>query len=54
MWESGVEREQPVSLLIQEKWEMWRSELPALTAKLAPLCYYAKDARIVSVQLHGF
>ena len=23
-------------------------------AKLIPRCYFAKDARIVSVQLHGF
>ncbi len=54
LWEAGVEWDEPVPPAIHETWERWRSELPALTGKLIPRCYFPKDALIVSVQLHGF
>ena len=54
LWEAGIDWDDSVPLFIQEIWERWRSELPALTEKLIPRCYFPKDTHIVSVQLHGF
>ena len=44
----------PVSDEIHVVWKHWRSELEMLSTKHIPRCYYPKDARIVSTQIHGF
>ncbi len=54
LWEAGVDWDEPVPPLIQETWERWRLELPSLSRKLISRCYFPKDARIASIQLHGF
>ena len=33
---------------------MWRSQLPVLTERLIPRCYYPVESHIGSLQIHGF
>ena len=54
LWEAGLGWDDLVPSTIRETWEIWRSELPALSKTLIPRCYFPKDAHIASVQLHGF
>ena len=35
-------------------WTQWRLDLPSLSNKHIPRCYYPKEASVVSTQLHGF
>ena len=51
LWEKGVAWDDPVPVDIQKSRERWKKELPVLTKKLIPRCYYPKDAQIVSTQL---
>ncbi len=39
---------------VKEVWLHWRKELPCLSGCHIPRCYYPKEARITSLQLHGF
>ena len=39
---------------IKDAWLQWRSELPLLTSKHIPRCYFDKESRIISTELHGF
>ena len=39
---------------IQLPWSQWRSELPILSTKLIPWCYFPHDVSIEGMQLHGF
>ena len=39
---------------IQLPWSQWKSELPILSMKLIPRCYFPHDVSIRGMQLHGF
>ena len=54
LWELQLDWDEPVPEHIQAIWERWRSELPALSAKCIPRCYFPKEAEIVSFQVHAF
>ena len=54
LWEQKVEWDDPVPTPIFDDWAQWRSELPLLSNKHIPRCYFNKDSNIVSLQLHGF
>ncbi len=54
LWEAGVGWDDPVPQDIRDCWEKWRLELPVLSSKLIPRCYFPNDAHLVSLQLHGF
>ena len=54
VWESKINWDDEVPSSIQEAWHQWRSELPVLTDKQIPRCYFPQDFRVVSTQLHGF
>ena len=53
-WEMKIGWDDPVSDEIHAVWKHWTSELQMLSTKHLPRCYYPKDARIVSTQIHGF
>ncbi len=54
VWEARIGWDETVPPAIAESWERWRRELPMLASKLIPRCYYPRNVRVVSVQLHGF
>ena len=54
LWEQKVDWDDPVPQPIHHDWLQWRRELKLLADKNIPRCYFPKDAKIVSVQLHGF
>ena len=54
LWKAGIGWDDSVPSVIQETWKRWRLDLPVLSGKLIPRCYFPKNAQIVSVQLHGF
>lgn len=45
LWERKVEWDDPVPLSIKDAWLQWRSELPLLTSKHIPRCYFDKKSR---------
>ena len=47
-------KEYPVADEVRESWEKWRSELTLLSGVSIPRCYFCKDVKVASVQLHGF
>ena len=54
LWEAGIGWDDSVPSVIRETWKRWRLELPVLSWKVIPHCYFPKNAQIVSVQLHDF
>lgn len=54
LWERKIDWDDPVPQEIYETWLQWRSELPSLTSKSIPRCYFPKEASIISIQLHSF
>jgi len=48
LWEAGLGWDDSVPSTIQETWERWRSELPALSRKLIPRFYFPKGAHVAS------
>ena len=54
VWELKVNWDEPIPDNIRDAWLRWRSELPSLSRKPIPRCYFPQEARIVSFQLHGF
>ena len=54
LWEQKVEWDDQVPTPIYDDWLQWRSELPLLSSKHIPRCYFSKDSHIATVQLHGF
>ena len=54
VWELKVDWDELVPDSIRDIWLRWRSELTSLSRKSVPRCYFPKEARIVSFQLHGF
>ena len=54
LWEERIDWDDPVPPAIHEAWSQWRAELNLLSERHIPRCYFPKDAKIVSIQLHGF
>lgn len=54
VWEERVDWDDPVPEELQRIWRQWRSELPSLTCKGVPRCYFPKNSKILSTQVHGF
>ena len=54
VWELKVGRDDPLPPEIVGTWLQWRTELALLSDKHIPRCYFPKQARFESVQLHGF
>ena len=56
LWEQKIDWDDAVPESIREAWSQmaWRSELNMLTEKRIPRCYFPKEAKIISTQLHGF
>ncbi len=54
LWELKVSWDDPVPPSVKEVWLQWRKELPCLSGCHIPRCYYPKETRITSLQLHGF
>lgn len=54
VWEARIGWDEAVPPAIAESWQRWRQELPMLSNKLIPRCYYPKNVASFSVQLHGF
>ena len=54
LWESGIGWDDPVPDEIRESWTRWRRELPMLSEKLLPRCYFPNSAYVTSMSLHGF
>ena len=54
VWEERVDWDDPVPEELQRIWHQWRSELPSLTCKSVPRCYFPKNVQTVSIQIHGF
>ena len=54
VWELKVGWDDPLPPEIVGTWLQWRTELTLLSDKHIPRCYFPKQARIESVQLHGF
>ena len=44
----------PVPDEIQNEWRRWRSELQAISCKHMPRCYFPKEIKVNSLQVHGF
>ena len=54
LWECEVAWDDPVPSSILEVWTKWRNELHLISEKHLERCYFPKESRIVSKQLHGF
>ena len=54
LWELKMDWDDPVPMEIQLPWSQWRSELPILSTRLIPRCYFPHDVSIEGTQLHGF
>ena len=53
LWEQKIGCDDRVPTPIYDDWLQWRSELSLLSSKHIPRCYFDKDSRIATVQLHG-
>ena len=54
LWEMKVDWDDPVPQMILDAWSQWRSELALLSTKHIPRCYFPKEIRVDTVELHGF
>ena len=54
LWEMKIDWDDDVPTCIRDVWLQWRNELELLSNRHIPRCYYPKEARVVSMQLHGF
>ena len=54
LWEEGIDWDDPVPPHIKDVWFKWRSELPELSDKYIPRCYFDTGSHITSIQPHGF
>ena len=54
VWESRVDWDEVVPQEIAHEWSTWSSQLKSLSQIHIPRCYFPKDVKIVSTQLHGF
>ena len=54
LWELKLDWDDQVPSSVKTAWTKWRSELPLLSNHHISRCYFPKDVKIVSTQLHGF
>ena len=54
LWEENIAWDDPVPAAILRVWSQWRDELQLLPNRHIPRCHFPKDAKIISMQLHGF
>ena len=54
LWEEKLGWDDPVPRHIKDVWSKWRSELPDLSQKHIPRCYFESAGSASSIQLHGF
>ena len=54
IWELKIDWDEIVPPEIEHTWRQWRTELTLLSDRHIPRCYFPKQSRIESVQLHGF
>ena len=54
VWETGIGWDDLLPKSIHQDWMIWRSELPLLTKKHIPHCYYPKNVEVANTELHGF
>ena len=54
LWEQKVDWDDEVPPSIRVVWFRWRAELKLLSTKSIPRCYFPKDSRVISMELHGF
>ena len=54
VWELKVSWDDVVPDHIRDVWCQWRTELPMLEQRHIQRCYFPKEVRIVSIELHGF
>ncbi len=54
LWECKVDWDDPVPSDVQDAWTQWRKELPLLSKKHIPHCYFDKNSQPRCLQLHGF
>ena len=54
LWIAKIARDDLVPLAVQNAWEKWKSELPALSQRSIHWCYYPAGADVSTRELHGF
>ena len=54
LWEEAIDWDDPVPPHVKEVWLKWRSELPNLSLKHIPRCYFDQETHVSFIQLHGF
>ena len=54
IWELKIDWDDPLPPEIKGTWLQWKTELTLLSDQHIPRCYFPKQSRIRSVQLHGF
>ena len=54
VWELRIDWNDPVPREIKDIWIQWRSELQALSNKDIPRCYFPKEFKVNTIQIHGF
>lgn len=54
LWEEKIPWDDPVPPTIRQVWSQWRNELQLLSTRHIPRCYFPKQVKVVSLQLHGF
>jgi hypothetical protein len=54
LWEQKSDWDDPVPAGIGELWTRWRKELPTLASKSIPRCHFPREAKVTSMQVHGF
>ena len=54
LWEEKIPWDDPVPEAIHQVWSQWRDELQLLSSHHLPRCYFPKEVKIISMELHGF
>ena len=54
VWEARIDWDDLLPKSIFQEWINWRSELPLLTKKHIPRCYYPRSVKVAKIELHGF
>ena len=54
LWELKVDWDDPVPDDVHDAWLQWRTELPLLSQMMIPRCYFNKESKVPSTEIHGF
>lgn len=54
LWHAKCDWDDVVDETIQQQWNKWKAELPALAAQPIPRHYFLREKVLSSTQLHGF